>query len=92
MAQAKEPISTKRVVRRAGKGLQIGYLRVSPVDRKELRKLEGLTLDRTFTDKASGKDMNRPNLELLLSFIREGDSWSAIRWTGWRGISTISGR
>lgn len=74
MARAKEPISTKRVVRRAGKGLHIGYLRVSAVDQKELRQLEGLTLDKSFTDKASGKDMNRPNLDLLLSFIREGDT------------------
>ncbi len=56
------------------KGLHIGYLRVSAVDQSELRQLEGLDLDRTFTDKASGKDTKRPNLELLLSFIREGDT------------------
>jgi DNA invertase Pin-like site-specific DNA recombinase len=29
---------------------------------------------RTFTDKASGKDVSRPQLELLLSFIRDGDT------------------
>ena len=74
MRKVKEPIPTKQVSRRAGKGLQIGYLRVSAVDQSELRQLEGLELDKTFTDKASGKDTKRPNLELLLSFIREGDT------------------
>jgi DNA invertase Pin-like site-specific DNA recombinase len=74
MPKAKEAIKTKvpRYTRR--KGLHIGYLRVSTVDQNELRQLEGLELDKTFTDKASGKDTKRPNLELLLSFIREGDT------------------
>lgn len=74
MREVQEPIPTKEVTLRAGKGLHIGYLRVSAVDQRELRQLEGLELDRTFTDKASGKDTKRPNLELLLSFIREGDT------------------
>ena len=62
MRKVKEPIPTKRVIRGAGKGLHIGYLRVSAVDQSELRQLEGLELDKTFTDKASGKDTKRPNL------------------------------
>jgi DNA invertase Pin-like site-specific DNA recombinase len=68
------PIKTKarRPIRR--KGMHVGYLRVSAVDQNELRQLEGMDLDRTFTDKASGKDTKRPNLELLLSFVREGDT------------------
>ncbi|WP_263385907.1 recombinase family protein [Granulicella arctica] len=74
MRKPREPISTKKSARRAGKGLQIGYLRVSAVDQSELRQLEGLKLDKTFTDKASGKDVHRPQFELLLSFIREGDT------------------
>lgn len=74
MRKPKEPISTKKPVRRAGKGLQVGYLRVSAVDQSELRQLDGFKLDKTFTDKASGKDIRRPQLELLLSFIREGDT------------------
>ena len=32
------------------------------------RELEGVAVDKTFTDKASGKDTKRPQLELLLSF------------------------
>ena len=74
MRKVKEPIPTKREIRRVGKGLHIGYLRVSAADQNELRQLEGLKLDKTFTDKTSGKDTKRPNLELLLSFIREGDT------------------
>ena len=38
------------------------------------RPLEGMVLDQTFTDKASGKDTNRPQLELLLRFARSGDT------------------
>ncbi|WP_445655103.1 phosphoenolpyruvate synthase, partial [Spongiibacter marinus] len=38
------------------------------------RQLDSVTLDRVFTDKASGKDVNRPQLEAMLSFIREGDT------------------
>ncbi len=35
--------------------------------------LEGLTLDRVFIDKASGKDTRRPELENLKQFVRDGD-------------------
>jgi len=70
--RVRPPTSWRSPTRRSGKGLHIGYLRVSALDQSELRQLEGLELDKTFTDKASGKDTKRPNLELLLSFIREG--------------------
>lgn len=45
------------------KGQRIGYVRVSTFDQNVDRQLEGQSLDRTFTDKASGKDVNRPQLE-----------------------------
>jgi DNA invertase Pin-like site-specific DNA recombinase len=73
MAKAKEPNRTV-AKKRAGKGQHVGYLRVSSVDQNEVRQLEGLLLDKTFTDKASGKDAKRPQLEHLLSFVREGDT------------------
>ena len=38
------------------------------------RQLEGIQLDRTFTDKASGKDANRPELAALLDYVRDGDT------------------
>lgn len=53
-------------------GQRIGYVRVSAFDQNVDRQLEGLALDKVFTDKASGKDVNRPQLEAMLSFIREG--------------------
>ena len=56
------------------KGQRIGYVRVSAFDQNVDRQLEGMVLDKIFTDKASGKDVNRPQLEALLSFIREGDT------------------
>jgi DNA invertase Pin-like site-specific DNA recombinase len=55
-------------------GQRVGYIRVSSLDQQVARQLEGISLDRTFTDKASGRDTNRPQLELLLSFVRAGDT------------------
>jgi DNA invertase Pin-like site-specific DNA recombinase len=51
----------------------VGYIRVSSVDQNEGRQLEGLELDKTFMDKASGKDMERPQLKAALEYLREGD-------------------
>ena len=55
------------------KGKRVGYVRVSSVDQNTVRQLEGIRLDRVFTDKASGKDTKRPQLEAMLEFVREGD-------------------
>lgn len=33
---------------------------MSALDQKEVRQLDGMELDKRFTDKASGKDRNRP--------------------------------
>jgi DNA invertase Pin-like site-specific DNA recombinase len=67
---------TRRPARtsKPSKGQRVGYLRVSSLDQNEVRQLEGLALDKTFTDKASGKDVNRPQLEAMQSFVREGDT------------------
>ena len=55
-------------------GQRIGYIRVSSQDQNPERQLEGVQVHRTFIDKASAKDANRPELNALLSFIREGDT------------------
>jgi DNA invertase Pin-like site-specific DNA recombinase len=55
-------------------GQRIGYIRVSTVDQNTERQLDGIKLDKTFLDKASGKDTKRPQLELLMSFVRSGDT------------------
>ena len=54
-------------------GKRIGYVRVSSADQNDARQLDGLELDKIFTDKASGKDTNRPQLMAMLEFVREGD-------------------
>ena len=55
-------------------GQRIGYIRVSSIDQHEDRQLEGIEVAKTFIDKASGKDTNRPQLETLMSFVRTGDT------------------
>lgn len=53
---------------------KIGYIRVSSVDQNTERQLDGLTLDKIFTDKASGKATDRPALTECLKYIRSGDT------------------
>lgn len=56
------------------KGQRIGYVRVSSYDQNEDRQLEHMSdLDRIFIDKASGKNTERPKLQELLRYAREGD-------------------
>jgi DNA invertase Pin-like site-specific DNA recombinase len=55
-------------------GHRIGYIRVSSFDQNPERQLEQVEVNKVFTDKASGKDTERPALEELLSFVREGDT------------------
>lgn len=55
-------------------GQRIGYQRVSTIDQNAARQLDGVELDKVFTDKASGKDANRPELARALDYLREGDT------------------
>jgi len=55
-------------------GQRIGYVRVSTFDQNPERQIEGIQVDRTFTDKASGKDVHREQLDALLDFARSGDT------------------
>ena len=52
----------------------VGYIRVSTLDQNTERQLDGVALDKCFTDKASGKDTARPQLVAMLEFVREGDT------------------
>lgn len=54
-------------------GQKVGYIRVSSADQNTERQLDGLTMDRVFTDKISGKSIDRPQLQEMLRFVREGD-------------------
>ena len=55
-------------------GQRVGYIRVSTLEQNTVRQLDGIALDRVFTDKASGKDQNRPHLEEMIGFVRDGDT------------------
>ena len=47
--------------------IRIGYVRVSSADQNVDRQLDGEQLTVTFTDKASGKNTDRPQLQALLA-------------------------
>jgi DNA invertase Pin-like site-specific DNA recombinase len=55
-------------------GKKIGYVRVSSTDQNTARQLDGVQLDKVFTDMCSGKDTERPQLAALLDYLREGDT------------------
>lgn len=55
------------------KGKVVGYVRVSTVDQNPDRQLEGIHLDKKFMDYASGKKIDRPQLEAMLTYVREDD-------------------
>ena len=51
---------------------RIGYVRVSSLDQNPERQLDGIALDKIFTDKASAKDTKRPQLHAALNHVRPG--------------------
>lgn len=57
-----------------GDGQRVGYIRVSSEAQNLDRQLDGLPLDKTYSDKVSGKDAKRPALELMLGYVRDGDT------------------
>ncbi|MFJ9371549.1 recombinase family protein [Nocardia sp. NPDC101769] len=54
--------------------MRVGYVRVSTVDQNTVRQLDGIEVEKTFTDKASGKDTARPRLDEMIAFVRDGDT------------------
>jgi DNA invertase Pin-like site-specific DNA recombinase len=57
--------------------LKIGYIRVSTADQNTARQevlMEQLGVDQVYIDKMSGKNTNRPELERMMNFVREGDT------------------
>lgn len=52
---------------------RVGYVRVSSVDQNTERQLDGVQLDKVFTDKVSGATTDRPQLLAMLDYVREGD-------------------
>ncbi|MDU9411193.1 recombinase family protein [Pseudomonas sp. zfem005] len=51
----------------------IGYVRVSSAEQNTERQLDGVRLDKVFTDKVSGGTIDRPKLQEMLEYVRDGD-------------------
>ena len=55
----------------------VGYVRVSSIDQCEERQLvsmEKYNVEKIFSEKVSAKDTNRPELERMLDWVKEGDT------------------
>ena len=57
-----------------GNGHNVGYVRVSSISQNLDRQLDGIVLDKIFTEKASAKDAKRPVLKECMVYLREGDT------------------
>ncbi|GKG94778.1 resolvase [Desulfovibrionaceae bacterium] len=56
------------------KTMDIGYIRVSSYDQHTDRQLDGIHLEKIYTDMISGKDTNRPELQKCLTALQHGDT------------------
>jgi DNA invertase Pin-like site-specific DNA recombinase len=57
--------------------MNVAYVRVSTAEQSETRQVEALEkhcIEKWFTEKVSGKDTNRPQLQAMLDYVREGDT------------------
>ena len=55
----------------------IGYVRVSTAEQNSARQevlMRELGVEKVYLDKASGKNANRPQLQEMLAFARQGDT------------------
>ena len=60
-----------------GTGMNIAYVRVSTVEQNEERQIENLkkfNIDKWYIEKKSAKNTNRPELQEMLGFVRDGDT------------------
>jgi hypothetical protein len=58
----------------SGKGQRVGYARVSTIDQNADRQWEVLDCDRIFTDRVSGKSVDRPALQ------EQRQDWPRLVW------------
>lgn len=57
--------------------MKVAYIRVSTVEQNEARQLEAMQdkgIEKFFTEKISGKNTDRPQLQKMLDYVREGDT------------------
>ncbi len=56
------------------RGQKVLYIRVSTLDQNTARQEQDTShYDKVFLEKASGKDVNRPQLQAMIDYVREGD-------------------
>lgn len=56
--------------------MKVCYIRVSTIEQNEARQVEAMKdkgIDKWYIEKISGKDTNRPKLQEMLDFVRDGD-------------------
>ena len=57
--------------------MNVAYVRVSTAEQNEDRQIEALqkyNIEKWFTEKVSAKDVNRPELQNMIDFVRSGDT------------------
>ncbi len=57
--------------------MRVAYERVSTAGQSTLRQevmMQDQQIEKVFSEKISGKDKNRPELQKMLDFVREGDT------------------
>lgn len=56
--------------------MKVSYIRVSTAEQHETRQIEamkGKGIEKYYIEKVSAKDTNRPKLQEMIEFVREGD-------------------
>ena len=56
--------------------MKVGYIRISTKEQNTARQevlMEQLGVEKIYTDKTSGKNTDRPELQRMMDFVREGD-------------------
>ena len=56
--------------------MKVGYVRISTKEQNTARQdelMERLGVEKVYTDKVSGKNTERPELQRMMDFVREGD-------------------
>ena len=57
--------------------MKVAYVRVSTIEQNEARQIEALEkhgIEKWFTEKISAKNTDRPELQNMLDYVREGDT------------------
>lgn len=70
-------VSFENLVKKEQKQMKVGYVRISTKEQNTARQdelMRSLEVEKVYTDKMSGKSQERPELQRMMDFIREGDS------------------